>query len=84
MICCGWFVFFFYGSWFAFDLFFEFVIDAMPQKKKKKDIVGQREAFLDCFLIGPQIGPKFDLARWGSWGPRSPMGWVWALGKKPV
>ena len=74
--------FFFYGSWFVFDLFFVFVIDAMPQKKK--DIVGQREAFLDCFLIGPQIGPKSDLARCGSWGPRSPVGWVWALGKKPI
>ena len=53
-------------------------------KKKKKDIAGQGVAFLDCFLIGPQIGPKSNLARWGSWGPRSPVGWVWALGKKPV
>ena len=52
--------------------------------KKKKDIAGHGVAFLDCFLIGPQIGPKSDLARCGSWGPRSPVGWVWALGKKPV
>ena len=26
---------FFYESWFVFDLFFVFVIDAMPPKKKK-------------------------------------------------
>ena len=67
---------FFYESWFVFDLFFVFVIDAMP--KKKKDIAGHGVAFLDCFLIGPQIGPKFDLARWGSWGPRSSVRRVWA------
>ena len=38
--------FFFYESWFVFDLFFVFVIDAMP--KKKKDIAGHGVAFLDC------------------------------------
>ena len=81
--------FYFYESWFVFDLFFVFVIDAVPQKKKKKkDIARQGVAFLDYFLIGPrfrpQIGPKSDLVGWSPWGPWSLVGCVWAPGKKPI
>ena len=35
--------FYFYESWFVFDLFFVFVIDAVPQKKRRKKILLDKE-----------------------------------------
>ena len=53
-------------------------------KKNKKTLLDKEWHFW-IFFIGPQfglhIGPKSDLAGWGS---RSLAGRVWALGKKPV
>ena len=74
----GWY-FFFYGSWFVFDLFFVFVIDAMPQKKKKKKTLLDKERhFWTVFLLGHRLGPNLTWldvvhgargARWGGFGP---------------
>ena len=51
--------FYFYESWFVFDLFFVFVIDAVPQKKKKKKILLDKEwHFWTIFLLGHDLGRR--------------------------